>query len=180
MDLTEKTISSDIKFQGKIVTLRVDKALLPNGKEATREVVEHCSGVCVAAVTDENELLFVRQYRYPIGKLLLELPAGKNDLNEDPMACGIRELKEETGATAKEVSLLSSFYVSPGFCDEIIYVYEARGLSFGDSCPDEDEFLEVLRIPLEKAVQMVLDGEFEDAKTIAAILALHAKRTPLN
>ncbi|MBR5540336.1 MAG: NUDIX hydrolase [Clostridia bacterium] len=171
MNLNEKTVSQDIRFHGHIINLRVDDALLPNGNHATREVVEHPGGVCVAALTDQNELLFVRQFRYPYGEVLLELPAGKLDHGgENPLEAGKRELREETGATAAEYHSLGTLYPSPGYCDEIIHLYLAKGLTFGDSEPDEDEFLECERIPLDRALDMVLKNEITDAKTQVAIL----------
>ena len=171
MNFTEQTLTKDYRYRGRIVNLRVDEARLQNGIVALREVVEHPGGVCVAALTDDRELLFVRQFRYPYGKEVLELPAGKRDKNgEDPLTCGKRELLEETGATAAEYRYLGELYPTPGYCDEIIHLYLARQLSFGDACPDEDEFLAVERIPLETAVQMVLDNEIPDAKTQTAVL----------
>lgn len=171
MNLTERTLKQDYRYRGKIINLRVDEAELPNGNVAAREVVEHPGGVCVAALTDEKELLFVRQFRYPYGEVVLELPAGKRDKNgEDPLTCGKRELLEETGATAADYTFLGTLYPTPGYCDEVIYLYLAKGLTFGEARPDEDEFLQVERIPLATAVQMVLNNEIADAKTQVAIL----------
>ncbi len=171
MNLYEKTVSQDVRFRGYVINLRVDNILLPNGNPATREVVEHPGGVCVAALTDQNELLFVRQFRYPYSEVLLELPAGKLDRGgEDPLEAGKRELREETGAVANNYRSLGKLYPSPGYCDEIIHLYLATGLTFGESEPDEDEFLECERIPLDRAVQMVLQNEITDAKTQVAIL----------
>ena len=171
MNLTEKTVAQDIRFQGHIINLRVDDVVLPNGNAATREVVEHPGGVCVAALTEERELLFVRQFRYPYGEVLLELPAGKLDRGgEDPLEAGKRELREETGAVAGQYRSLGKLYPSPGYCDEIIHLYLATDLTFGDSEPDEDEFLECERIPLDRAVAMVLNNEIADAKTQVLIL----------
>ncbi len=175
MNLIEKTAAQDTKFQGHIINLRVDDAILPNGKHATREVVEHPGGVCVAALTTENELLFVRQFRYPYGEILLELPAGKLDRGgEDPFEAGKRELREETGAVAASYRSLGKLYPSPGFCNEIIHLYLAEDLTFGETDPDEDEFLECERIPLPRAVEMVLNNEITDAKTQVAILKVAA------
>lgn len=171
MNLEEKQLSYDYKFKGRIINLRQDTALLPNGNTAFREVVEHPGGVCVAALTDQDELLFVKQWRYPYGEVTLEIPAGKRDKSgEDPLECGKRELKEETGATAENYIDLCPLYPSPGYVNEVIYCYLATGLDFGEQNPDEDEFLDVLRIPFEKAVEMVLSGEIKDAKTQIAIL----------
>lgn len=173
MNLEEKQLNAEYLYKGRIINLRRDEALLPNGKSATREVVEHPGGVCVAALTDDNEVLFVRQYRYPYSEVVLEIPAGKRDgANEDPLECGKRELKEETGATAENFFSLGTLYPTPGYCGEIIWMYGATGITFGDTNPDEDEFVEVEKIPLEKAVEMILSGEIKDAKTQAAILKL--------
>lgn len=177
MNLTETPISQNIIYRGKIITVRVDDARLPNGATSKREVVEHPGGVCIAALTDQDELLFVRQFRYPYGEVILELPAGKLNAGEDPLPAGKRELKEETGATAAHYESLGQLYPSPGYCGEIIHLYLATGLSFGDMCPDEDEFLEVERIPLKTAVDMVMSGEIKDAKTQAAVLKVYVQRT---
>ena len=171
MNFYEKTAAQTVHFQGHVINLRVDDVVLPNGNNATREVVEHPGGVCVAALTDKRELLFVRQFRYPYGEVLLELPAGKLDRNgEDPLEAGKRELREETGATAAQYRSLGKLYPSPGYCAEIIHLYMAQDLTFGDSEPDEDEFLECERIPLDRAVEMVLNNEITDAKTQVLVL----------
>jgi len=170
VDLTEKTITQETVFKGYIIKVRKDTVILPNGKTATREVVEHNGGVCVVPLTDKNEVIFVKQFRYPYGRVLLEIPAGKRDGDEDPLVCGKRELREETGAAASEYISLGELYPSAGYCNEIIYMYLARGLTFGESNPDDDEFLLVEKIPLDKAAEMVLKGEIKDSKTQAAIL----------
>ena len=173
MNLEEKQLSAEYMYKGKIISLRRDKALLPNGNTATREVVEHNGGVCVAALTDDDEVLFVRQFRYPYMEIIPEIPAGKRDsAEEDPFECGRRELKEETGATAEKFIPLGKLYPSPGYCGEIIWMYAATGLSYGEQNPDDDEFLTVEKIPLDKAVEMILSGEITDAKTQAAVLKL--------
>lgn len=174
-NLREEPLEQTYKFKGRIINLRVDQARLPNGRTASREVVEHPGGVCIAALTEQNELLFVRQFRYPYGEVLLELPAGKLDVGEDPLEAGKRELKEETGAAARDYTDLGKLYPSPGYCGEVIHMYMATGLSYGEMNPDEDEFLEVEKIPLKKAVQMVLDNEIRDAKTQAAVLKVYVK-----
>lgn len=173
MNLTEKHLKSDYYFKGRILNLRKDTVELPNTATATREIIEHNGGVCVAALTDNDEVLFVKQYRCPFNDIILELPAGKRDSkDEDPFECGVRELKEETGAVAKKIIPLGQLYPSPAYCDEIIWLYAAVGLSFGDQKTDEDEFLEVIKIPLDKAFEMVLNGEIKDSKTQIAILKL--------
>lgn len=177
MNLKEKQLTSTYLFKGRIINLRQDTALLPNGNTATREVVEHPGGVCVAALTDNDELLFVRQWRYPYMEETLEIPAGKRDRqDEDPLECGKRELKEETGATAKNYIDLGPLYPTPGYINEVIYCYLATGITFGKQNPDEDEFLDVLRIPLQQAMQMVLSGEIKDAKTQIAVLKVKVLR----
>ncbi len=177
MNLEEKQIKAVYLYKGKIINVRRDEIELPDGSPAFREVVEHPGGVCVAALTDNDEVLFVRQYRYPYSEVILEIPAGKRDSKtEDPLECGKRELREETGATAENYIFLGELYPTPGYCGEVIYMYAATNLSFGEQDPDDDEFLEVERIPLEKAVEMVMSGEIKDAKTGIAILKLKLLR----
>ncbi len=173
MNLTEKTLSSKTIFEGRIITVKQDIALLPDGNEAGREYIEHPGGVCVVPVTDNNEVLMVKQFRYPYKEVVLEIPAGKKDKGEDPFTTGKRELKEETGASAKQYVELGELYPSPGYCGEIIWMYGAKGLDFGETNPDDDEFLEVKKIPLKKAVEMIINGEIKDAKTQTAILKIN-------
>ena len=173
MDLTEKPVKQEYKFKGKIVNLRVDDALLPNGNIAKREIVEHNGGVMVAPLDNEDNLYFVKQFRYPYMEIVTELPAGKLEKGEDPFEAGKRELKEETGAVANKYVSLGQLYPTPGYCGEIIHMYLATELSFGEQNPDDDEFLEVYKIPLEKGVEMVLSGELKDSKTQTAILKIH-------
>lgn len=173
MDLTEKQIGFDYKFKGKIVNLRVDDALLPNGTTAKREIVEHNGGVCVAPLDNEYNLYFVKQFRYPYMEIVTELPAGKLEKGEDPFEAGKRELKEETGAVAKKYVDLGKLYPTPGYCGEIIHMYLATDLQFGEQNPDEDEFLEVYKISLEKAVEMVMNGELRDSKTQTMVLKIY-------
>lgn len=168
--LRETTVSQSRVFEGKILKVRVDEVTLPNGAPAAREVVEHPGGVVVAALTKERELLFVRQFRYPYGEVVLELPAGKLEPGEDPDEAIRRELLEETGAVGADWQPLGVLYPSPGFCDEILHLYACRVCEQGESRPDEDEFLQVEKIPLERAVEMVLAGEIPDAKTQVLVL----------
>ena len=173
MNLEEKQLTSEYIYNGKIIKLRRDTALLPNGKTSTREVIEHNGGVCVAALTDSDEVLFVKQFRYPYMEVVTEIPAGKRDsADEDPLACGKRELKEETGAEAESFIPLGKLYPSPGYCGEIIWMYAAVGLCAGECNPDEDEFLECEKVPLDKAIDMIMNNEIKDAKTVIAILKL--------
>lgn len=174
MEIKETPLTQDYKFKGKIVNLRVDTALLPNGKQATREVVEHSGGVTVVALTQEREVVFVRQFRYPYLLEVLEIPAGKLEKGENPFAAGVRELKEETGAVAQRYFDLGEFYPTPGYCGEIIYLYAATELEFLDQDLDEDEFVNVEKIPLDKAVEQILLGKIRDGKTQVAVLKLDA------
>lgn len=172
MDLTEKTLSNKIIYDGAIIRTELDEVLLPNGSAAKREVVRHPGGVCVAALNEKNELAFVTQYRYPYAELVRELPAGKLERGEDPFEAVKRELMEETGASSYTWRDMGKLYPSPGYCDEIIYLYACRISVQGSSCPDEDEFLEVEYIPLEDAVKLVMDGQLRDSKTQTLILKL--------
>ena len=174
MDTREVTVLKNTIYQGKILNLRVDVAGLPNGKEAPREFVEHNGGVTVAALTDDAKLIFVRQIRYPYMEAVLELPAWKLEKGEDPLEAGKRELREEAGVTAEQYINLGEFYPSPGYTNEIIYLYGARNLTQVEQELDEDEFLNVEYISLDKAVDMVLSNEIKDGKTQAAVLKLAA------
>ena len=172
MNLNEETLFKNTIYRGKILNLRVDMAGLPDGRQAPREFVEHHGGVTVAAITDNNEVYFVKQFRYPYMDVILELPAGKLEAGEKPLAAGKRELLEEVGIRADHYLNLGEFYPSPGYTNEIIYLYCARGLHEFEQKLDEDEFLNVEKIPLNDAVEMVLNGEIKDGKTQAVILKL--------
>ena len=173
---TEKQIKSELKFDGYVVKVYLDTVELENGAIATRDVVRHKGAACVAPLTDKNELIMVRQFRYALGRELLELPAGKLDTkHEDPYLCAIRELKEETGCTADCIEYMGDFISTAGFSDENIRLYMATGLHAGESNPDEDEFLDVVKIPLEKAVEMVMTGEIDDGKTQSLVLKVWYK-----
>ena len=170
MELTEKTLSSEKIFDGRILHIRRDTVPLPTGHTSTREVVDHPGGVGILALDGQGNALLVSQFRYPYGEVLREIPAGKLEYGEDPAQAAIRELREETGAVAGDFQSLGELYPSPGYCGEIIRMYLARDLSFGDTDPDEDEFLGLERIPFDRLVEQVLSGEIKDAKTIAAVL----------
>ncbi|MBR5134423.1 MAG: NUDIX hydrolase [Clostridia bacterium] len=170
--MIEKTVEEQIIFDGRVITVYHNKALLSDGSTAMREIVAHPGGVCVAPLTEEGELLFVRQFRCPYQEILTELPAGKLERGEDPLKAGIRELSEETGATAQTIRPLGKLYPTPGYCGEIIHMYLATGLSFGEQHPDDDEFIDVIRIPLDKAVDMVMNGELTDSKTQVMVLKI--------
>lgn len=171
MKLSEKTLESNIVCRGKIITMRQDKVELENGRIATRDVVEHPGGVCVLPLTDREEIIMVRQFRYPYKEVLTELPAGKLDKNgESPLECGKRELEEETGLTATEWVSLGILYPSPGYCDEIIHLFLARGLRSSSQRLDEDEFLEVEHRPFAAVLDDIMAGDIKDAKTQIAVL----------
>lgn len=170
MELFEKKISSRQIFDGKIVKLFVDEVELPDGQHATREIVRHPGAVCVVPLTDEGEVVMVRQFRYPFGEVLLEIPAGKLEPGEDPLEAVKRELEEESGAVANKIEHLGEIYTTVAIFDEKIQLYIATELNFINAHPDEDEFLEVEKIPLKKLVEMVMRGEIKDAKTQIAIL----------
>ena len=174
MKLEEKTLESKKIFKGRVIDVDLDKIELPNGKISSREVVNHPGGVCIAALTDKNELLFVKQYRYPYHKVILELPAGKLEKDANPLENGKRELREETGAIGKDYISLGKLYPSPGYCGEIIHLYACKVESFGDTDPDDDEFLDIIKIDINEAVKMVLENRICDSKTQVAILKLHA------
>lgn len=168
--LHEKKLSSELIYDGKILKLTRDTAMLENGETAYREVVHHSGGVCVLPLDDDGNVLFVKQFRYPFRTVLLEIPAGKREIGEDPMTCGIRELSEEVGATAQEIIPLGKLYPTVAYDTEVIYMYLARGLSFHTQHLDEDEFVDVVKIPLEEAYYMVMRDEIPDSKTQIAIL----------
>ena len=174
MDLYEKTLSSTSIYNGKVVKLFKDEIELPNGNTSFREVIKHPGGACVIAI-ENDYIYFVKQFRYPFGKVLLEIPAGKLNEGENPEVCAIRELEEETGLIANKVELIHSFYPTPAYTSEIIYVYLANGLKKGTVNLDSDEFLNVEKIKVNAAIKMLLNGEIHDAKTIIALYALKNK-----
>lgn len=170
MDLTERTLESHSIFEGKIVTLLEDQAELPDGKRASREVVLHPGGVAVLPLDEEGNVTLVQQYRYPFHQVILELPAGKLDAGEPHETAARRELSEETGLEAEELTYLGCLLASPGFCNERLHLYLARGLSRAESHPDDDEFLNVVTMPFDQLLEQVMDGTIEDAKTVAGVL----------
>ena len=175
MHLEEKTLSSEQKFDGKIVKLYVDSVELEDGKKSFREVIKHPGGVCVLPLDEEGNVLFVRQFRYPHKKVLLEIPAGKLEYGENPSECGIRELKEETGCTCDRYEYLGSLIPTPAYCGEVIHMYLARGLHYGEQKLDSGEFLDIEKIPLDRAVEMIMNNELEDTKTQIAVLKTRLK-----
>ncbi|MBQ2469779.1 MAG: NUDIX hydrolase [Ruminococcus sp.] len=170
MDMTEKTIASKEIFDGRVLHMFHDTVALSDGTTSLREIVRHPGGVCIAALDGENNLLFVRQFRYPYAEVVLELPAGKLEKGGTPLENGKRELFEETGAVGSSYISLGQVYPSPGYTDEIIHLYACRVASQGESQPDAGEFLNVEKIPLDKAVELVLNNMVSYAKTQIAVL----------
>ena len=173
-NLREEPLEQTYRYKGKIINLRVDQARLPNGRTASREVVEHPGGVCIAALTEQNELLFVRQFRYPFQNVLLELPAGKLEPGETPLEAVRREQLEETGTCGETYVSLGRSYATPAYCTEQIHIWACRITSRGEQHLDPDEFLEVEAVPLERAVELVLSNQIPDAKTQIGILKTYA------
>ena len=170
MDFKERTLNKNYVFNGRIISVRKDDILLPNGKSAIREVVEHSGGSSVLCVKDDSVFL-VKQYRYAYGEELWEIPAGKLDKDEfDPLEAVKRELREETGYTAENYTYIGDYYPSPAILNEKISMYVATGLQKGEQDLDEDEFLEIVKIPFEKVVRMILNNEITDGKTQTAVM----------
>jgi ADP-ribose pyrophosphatase len=165
----EKTVSSDKIFSGKILNLRVDTVEMPDGSTATREIVEHHGAVAVAAVDAEGMIYLVRQYRKPVEEVLLEIPAGKLEIGEDAVECAHRELLEETGLKAESLEKVFTYYTTPGFTTEAIHIFVASGLTQYEAQPDEDEFLDLVKLPLDEAYAMIRSGEIKDGKSIVAL-----------
>ncbi len=174
--LTESKVASELIFDGCIIKVFKDTVSLPNGNTATREVVRHNGAACVVPITDDNEILTVRQYRYALGRVTLEIPAGKIDPGESPETCAVRELAEETGFTAGKLTYIGPLHTSVGFCNEVIHMYIATGLVRHELAPDEDEFLTLSAIPMDKLEEMILSGEITDSKTMSAVLKACALR----
>ena len=159
MELMEKTVESRVLFEGKIITVRLDKAELPNGRVASREVVEHPGGVAILPLFDDGTVSLVRQFRYPFQEVVAELPAGKLERGEDHRLAALRELEEEVGASCGRLTYLGCLYSSPGFSSEVLHMYLAQELTEGACHPDEDEFLSVERIPFSALVEQVRQGD---------------------
>lgn len=167
--LSEKKLSSQTIYSGRILELHKDEVELSNGAKASREVVRQRGAVVVCAVNELDEILLVKQYRYPVGEAILELPAGRLELNEDPEIACRRELQEETGFVAQQWKSLGFIYPSAGFSDEKLYLYLAKDLEFVKQNLDEGEILDVLKYSLQEVHKMIKDGRINDAKTICAI-----------
>ena len=172
-NLVEKKISSENVFDGVLLHVRKDEVELPNGHSSIREWIEHPGASSIIPLLPDNQIILVRQYRYPVGQVTLEVPAGKlNHVEEDPLICAERELSEETGYTAGKIWKLTTIATTVGFSNEIIHLYAASDLTAGKQHPDDDEFINAIKIPLTAALQLVETGKIIDAKSIISILML--------
>lgn len=171
-NLDETFISSKVAFAGRLLKVNIDTVTLPNGRETTRELIHHPGAVAVVPILDDGSMVFVKQYRYPLGTVLYEIPAGKLDPDEDPDVCARRELSEETGYSAREWQKLTSIVTTPGFTDEVIHLYAAHGLEKHVQHTDEDEFIDVVALTPQQVKQMVLEGTIYDSKTLSALCLL--------
>ena len=175
---TEKTLQTKEIFNGNIISLQVDNVLLPDGNESTREIVKHPGAVAIIAITEDNKIIFVEQYRKPLERSLIEIPAGKLEPNEQPEITALRELEEETGYTTNELDYITSFYTSPGFADEIMHIYHTDSITRLEKpvALDDDEFVEVHYLTFDEAKQLILEQKIYDAKTVYALMYLKNKR----
>jgi ADP-ribose pyrophosphatase len=170
MNYEEKMVSKKHIYKGNIISMETHTVELPDGREATRDVVVHPGASVIIPLSKQGELYMVKQYRKPIDSITLEIPAGKLDAGEDPRVCAERELKEETGLSADSLKHMISIHSTPGFTTEILHMYLATGLKKGELCADDDEFITSEKIPVDTLVNMVMSGEITDAKTIIGIL----------
>ena len=170
MTHSEKILDSRVVYRGRVFTATKDTVKLENGDVATREVAWHNGGVGILAIDNQNNILLVRQFRYAHGKVLLEIPAGRLEINEDPAECAIRELEEETGYHAQNVELLAKVYPTPGYVSEVLHIYTAHNLIPTSQNLDPGEFLTFIKLPFDKALEMCLSGDIKDGKTLVAIL----------
>ena len=169
-NLKENKISSEIIYQGKLLDVRRDEVRLQNGNTSTREWIKHPGAVCMIPVLPDERLALIRQYRYPVQKEMIELPAGKLDVNENPQVCAKRELEEEIGYRSEKITFVTCIHPAIGFADEVMWLYFAENLIKTNLNLDEDEFLELIPTPLDQALKMVWNGKITDVKTIIGIL----------
>ncbi len=167
--MQERKLSSEMKFDGKLIKVTYDVAEV-DGKEAWREVVHHPGASAVVAIDEENRIIMEKQFRYALNDYLLEIPAGKLDKGEDPLVCAKRELEEETGIIASEWISLGTIATSPGFCNEVIHLFVAKGLSKGEIHWDEDEYVEVERYTFDELLQRIKEEKIKDSKSLSALL----------
>ena len=174
----ERTVKTEPIFDGRVIKVRVDDVVLPNGAMSKREIVNHPGAVAIIAITDEGKIVLVEQYRKALEKAIIEIPAGKLEPGEKPEVTAVRELEEETGYVCENMELITSFYTSPGFADEILYVYKATGLTKKENKAelDEDEFVELMEVSLEEAITLMKDLRIHDAKTMFAVQYLQLQK----
>jgi ADP-ribose pyrophosphatase len=175
---SERTLQTELVYKGHVVNLRVDAVELPNGRKTKREIVEHGECVAIVAIDAQDNVILVRQFRKPVERCLLEVPAGGIDPGEEPEDCARRELEEETGYSAQNLEYLGGFYTSPGFCTEYMHLFLATGLEPGEIAPEADETIEVVPIPLAKITELITSGEICDAKSIAGLLRVVISHRP--
>lgn len=174
--MDEKTVDSKRMYEGRVVSLRQDKVVLPTGRETTREVVEHANCVAIVAIDSDGNAIMVRQYRKPVARVLLEIPAGVVEANEEPIESAHRELQEETGYLAGGMEEIGGFYTSPGYSTEFMHLFVATNLRKGNASPDVDEIIEVVSVCFDEIPDLVVSGELRDAKSIAGLLSVASGR----
>jgi ADP-ribose pyrophosphatase len=162
--------SSEYKYRGRIINLRVDQIHTESGYQGIREIIEHPGAVAIVPIDDRQQIILVKQYRAAVGKITIEVPAGTLSKGEDPLACAQRELKEETGYQAAQIDRIGGVYTAPGISSEFIHLYLATGLTAGESATEEDESIDLLRVSLPQAIEMINDGAINDAKSVSALL----------
>ncbi len=170
MKYYERTIKTEPIYEGSIFDIEKLTVELPNGKITYRDVIRNPGASVIAPITEDGHVILVKQYRKPIEEVSLEIPAGKLDHGEEPIQCAARELKEETGYAAKKLTKIMTLHPAPAFADEILHIFIATGLSLGEVCPDEDEFIHSGKYKLDEVINMIQDGTIKDAKTVAGIL----------
>ena len=168
--MKEKTLHSKCVFKGSLLDVRNDEVIFPSGSKSTREWINHPGAVCCIPVLENGEICLIKQYRYPIKKYVIELPAGKLEIGETPIGCAKRELEEEIGFEAKKIRFLTMFYPAVGFVNEEMHLFLAEDLKKTNTNPDEDEFIELIPKTLDQAVEMIYSGEITDAKTIIGLV----------
>ncbi|MBY0096477.1 NUDIX hydrolase [Mesobacillus maritimus] len=175
--LEEKTLRTEQIFSGKVISLQVEEVELPNGKTSKREIIKHPGAVAVIAITEDEKIVMVEQYRKALERTIIEIPAGKLEKGEEPKGCAIRELEEETGYECEKMDWLISFYTSPGFADELVHLYVATGLKkkLDAATLDEDEFVNLVEVSLEEALELMKEQKIYDAKTAFAVQYLQLK-----
>jgi ADP-ribose pyrophosphatase len=169
-DLTEHTLDSRDEYRGRLLHVKKDRVRLPDGAESTREYIVHPGAAVIIPVFENGDILLERQHRYPLRRDFIELPAGKFDPDETELACAQRELQEETGYVAERWSELPTFYPCIGYANERLVYFLAEGLTYSGENMDDDEFLEILRVPLKEAIAMIGDGRIDEAKTVMGLL----------